>query len=155
VPTKERSSSVVSYPCLKFVEHDQTILLLTAPAKELFRILAINKRDPDKRKGYQRALSQSRIAQIARFIDSGEIMPTALVVSLEHAHLKDRGRTVEIEDRPDAGWVIDGQHRLAGASEAQMSITFPVVAFLGLPLENQIRQFITINKEAKGVPSSL
>jgi DGQHR domain-containing protein len=51
--------------------------------------------------------------------------------------------------------VIDGQHRLAGASEASHDINVVVTAFLDLSTEDQITQFITINREAKRVPTSL
>jgi DGQHR domain-containing protein len=55
----------------------------------------------------------------------------------------------------DAGWVIDGQHRFLGAVHANKDIELPFVAFIGLSIERQIQMFITINQEAKGVPSSL
>jgi hypothetical protein len=47
---------------------------------------------------------------------------------------------------------------LAGAHEAAQSgkdVSIPVVAFVGLSQSEQINQFITINREAKGVPTSL
>ena len=58
----------------------------------------------------------------------------------------------------DVGWVIDGQHRLAGAAVAAREgsdIELPVVAFIGLDENRQIEQFVTINREAKNVPTSL
>jgi DGQHR domain-containing protein len=60
-----------------------------------------------------------------------------------------------IPNRPDSGWVIDGQHRLAGATNSDVDIELAVVAFLDLDLDRQIFQFVTINKTAKGVPTSL
>ncbi len=36
-----------------------------------------------------------------------------------------------------------------------MDVNIPVIAFIGLSVEEQINQFITINREAKGVPTSL
>jgi len=77
-----------------------------------------------------------------------------MVVSFDGAELLSENR-VRIPNRSDAGWVIDGQHRLAGAHRANSSIELPIVAFLNLPLESQIEQFVTINREAKGVPTSL
>ena len=60
-----------------------------------------------------------------------------------------------IPNVPNAGWVIDGQHRLAGAHKANADVTMPVVALLGLDLAEQIEFFVTINREQKGVPTSL
>jgi DGQHR domain-containing protein len=56
------------------------------------------------------------------------------------------------------GWIIDGQHRMAGAAEAAAEghdIELIVAAFVGLDERHQIQQFVTINDEAKGVPKSL
>ena len=58
----------------------------------------------------------------------------------------------------DIAWVIDGQHRLAGAFQAAQSnhnISLLVVAFVGLTEKEQVEQFITINDEARGVPRSI
>jgi DGQHR domain-containing protein len=58
----------------------------------------------------------------------------------------------------DVGWVIDGQHRLAGAemaSRAGFDVEMPAVAFIGLTQDRQIEQFVVINREAKNVPTSL
>jgi DGQHR domain-containing protein len=58
----------------------------------------------------------------------------------------------------DVGWVIDGQHRLAGAEVASRGgtdIELPVIAFIGLSEPRQVEQFVTINREAKNVPTSL
>jgi DGQHR domain-containing protein len=48
--------------------------------------------------------------------------------------------------------------RLAGAAEAAkqgVDVELPVVAFTGLTPKAQIEQFVTINREAKNVPTSL
>jgi DGQHR domain-containing protein len=121
--------------------------------KELWKYVEINQRDSDKDKGYQRVLSPSRVNKIATFIDSGKIIPTSIIISLKEGKLKN-GKLV-FPAKSNAGWVIDGQHRLAGANKAVSEIVFPVVAFVGLTETDQIDQFVTINKEQKGVSSSL
>lgn len=60
-----------------------------------------------------------------------------------------------LPDKKNIGWVIDGQHRLAGAEMAKTDIDIFVLAFLNLELPEQIRQFVVVNREAKGVPTSL
>lgn len=125
------------------------------PAKELFQLVQINQREEDKKSGYQRVLSPGRPFAIAKFVNEGNPLPTNIVIALEANKVKMRGASIAIDDTGNAGWVIDGQHRLAGAFEAGIEIVLPVTIFIGLSLEDQIRQFVTINREARRVPTSL
>ncbi len=129
--------------------------MLSLPAKELYELVKINRREEDKRTGYQRALLPGRTSVIAKFIDDGNPIPTNIVIALDNAKLLPNGKSIDIAEGGDAGWVIDGQHRLAGAFEANQGIDVPVTAFLNLSLEDQVAQFVTINREAKRVPTSL
>jgi DNA sulfur modification protein DndB len=56
---------------------------------------------------------------------------------------------------PKSFLVIDGQHRLFGASESKTDITFPVSIMTGLSLEEEVQYFNDINGEQKGVPRTL
>ncbi|BDE72774.1 DGQHR domain-containing protein [Delftia lacustris] len=146
----------LTIPCIPIKQGGKTLYMFTADAKKLWRILQINQRDSDKDTGYQRVLSPSRLRSITRFISSGNPVPTSILVSLSsETKVSADGRELNIPDVPDAGWVIDGQHRLAGANEANKDIELAVVAFVGLDEDAQIEQFVTINREAKGVPTSL
>ena len=121
----------------------------------VFGCLVINEREPDKDKGYQRVLSKARVRSIGDFVDQGEWIAPAIVVSLDGAVFNPDTSTLGIPAVDNAGWVIDGQHRLAGAAKADHDIELVVVAFLDLDFEKQIYQFVTINRTAKGVPTSL
>lgn len=143
------------YPCISARQGNYDIAVFTIPAKELYALVKINRREEDKRTGYQRALLPNRTNVIARFIDDGNPIPTNIVVAFDKAKLSADQKFIEIKEVEDAGWVIDGQHRLAGASEATQDISVVVTGFLNLSLEDQISQFITINREAKKVPTSL
>ncbi len=143
------------YPCIASKQGKYNIVVFPIPAKELYNLVKINRREEDKRKGYQRALLPNRTNLIAKFIDEGNAIPTNIVVAFDKATLSADGKFIEIEEVEDAGWVIDGQHRLAGASEAKEDITVAVTGFLNLSTQDQINQFITINREAKRVPTSL
>lgn len=145
----------VSFACHEVTQGKHKLYLFGAKASTLWSILEINQRDPDKDEGYQRALSKSRVNSLARFLSRGEAVPTALVVSFDKARYSSDSNTLHIPNRRNAGWVIDGQHRLAAAHEAESDFALPVVAFIELSGQNQIRQFVTINREAKGVPTSL
>ena len=101
-------------------------------------------------------MSSSRVKRIRDFILQGHAIPGAIIISCDRATYKDRALT--ISNKPNAAWIIDGQHRTAGAAEAAKKgtdIYFPVVAFSGLDEQQQADYFVTINREAKGVPSSL
>jgi DGQHR domain-containing protein len=147
----------LSFPALEVRQLDATMYVFKAKASILFNSFSINRRIEDKDEGYQRALSQGRVQAITRYITQRKRpIPGAVIVCLDEATF-DKGE-ITIPAGTDVGWVIDGQHRLAGAEEASRlgtSIELPVVAFLNLSKEKQIEQFITINKEAKSVPTSL
>ena len=142
-------------PVMWLKQGDIELACFVMNAKKLWNIVTINKRDPDKDKGYQRALSSSRISAISRYIDKKNPIPNSVLISLEKAEISKNKRTLIIPNQKDAGWVIDGQHRLAGAHESHHDIEVVVVAFIDLSIEKQIQQFVTINREAKGVPTSL
>jgi DGQHR domain-containing protein len=151
-----RPQATHRFSCLTFKQGTKSLVLFNAPAKTLWSIVQINQRMDDKEEGYQRTLSPARVGRIAQFVDAGNVLPTSLLVSFDQgAKVSDDGRTLTVPKRVDAGWVIDGQHRLAGAHKAERDISVPVVAFLGLSTIEQINCFVTINREQKGVPTSL
>jgi DGQHR domain-containing protein len=80
------------------------------------------------------------------------------LVSIDEGKFDDARSTLRIPRGKDIGWIIDGQHRMAGAAEAAaegLDVDLVVVAFVGLDERHQVQQFVTINDEAKGVPRSL
>ncbi|MBX3317783.1 MAG: DGQHR domain-containing protein [Phycisphaeraceae bacterium] len=145
----------VEFDCLPLVQGEHTLLVFPASAKTLWSLVQINQREEDKEEGYQRTLSPARANKIAKFIEAGNLLPTCILVTFDKAKLANDNRTLIVDNEPDAGWVIDGQHRLEGAHRASTDIMVPVVAFVDLPLEQQVHCFVTINKEQKGVSASL
>jgi DGQHR domain-containing protein len=158
----QKHSGVVKRP-LRFTatEIDQTInrlYLFKANASVLFKALSINRRIQDKDEGYQRALSLSRVQAITRYITQKKPIPGAIIVCFDHATFDKKKGELAVPAGTDIGWVIDGQHRLAGAEMAArggIDVELPVVAFIGLTEIRQVEQFVTINREAKNVPTSL
>lgn len=143
------------YRSVPVQQHGRAFYLFSAPAKVLYGFLEINQRDSDKDEGYQRTLSQARVRAVSSFVDAGNVLAPAIVVALKDAKYDDKTGEMVIPQASDSGWVIDGQHRLVGAREASVDVDLAVVAFLGLDLDRQIFQFVTINQTAKGVPKSL
>lgn len=150
-----KKSKVIEFPCTYFKQGNYEFVFFLGETSKLWDVLSINKRIEDKKEGYQRALSQGRVKKISHYISLGNPIPISILVSLEKAQLSKDKKTISIDHKEGAGWVIDGQHRLTGAFESKIDIVLPVIAFLGLDLGEQIRQFVTINREAKGVPTSL
>jgi len=146
----------MKFKCIKIKQGKREFYSFTCKASVLWGFSEINQRQEDKDEGYQRVLSSSRVNKIKNFIASGNAIPGAIIISLDSGNIE-RNHIV-IDDKPNSAWIIDGQHRCAGAAEAAkagVDIDMPVIAFLGLSVQEQTDFFVTINKEAKGVPSSL
>lgn len=144
-----------SFPCAKLQQGKHSMYLFAVDAKTLWSLVQIDRRQEDKDKGYQRALSESRVNKIAKFLDAGNAIPGAVLISFDKGQASENGSCLTVQNESDAGWVIDGQHRLAGAHKAEVNVEIPVVALVGLNLTEQIDFFVTINREQKGVPASL
>lgn len=145
-------------PAIPVTQTGYTLYVFAAKASVLYGALSINRRVLDKDEGYQRVLSPSRVEALTRYILKKRPIPGALIVSLDKAKFDTKKLQLTIPAGTDVGWVIDGQHRLAGAAMAAREgtdVEFAVIAFLGLEERDQIEQFITINREAKNVPTSL
>lgn len=152
---KTRSKKTLKIPCYVFQQNSTELVFFVEKASVLWEVLQINRREEDKNIGYQRVLSNARVRALSKFIEAGNSLPTSILITLDKSSLSSDKKILEIPRRNDAGWIIDGQHRVAGAHEAKRDIKLPVIAFRGLSVKEQIQQFVTINKEAKGVPTSL
>jgi len=162
IPLTGKKAGALSRPltvgAIKVQQGLHELFLFKAQASVLFSALSINRKIEDKDEGYQRALSSSRVQALKRFIIEKHTGPGAIVVCLENANYSAPRNELTIPAGSDVGWVVDGQHRLAAAALAAREgaeIDLSVVAFVGLSPDRQIEQFITINKEAKSVPTSL
>ncbi|WP_333605764.1 DGQHR domain-containing protein [Novosphingobium sp.] len=144
-------------PALRVVQGDSRFYVFNMKASELWPMVSINRRSETEDRGYQRVLSQARVEAVANHIKSGRPVPNSVLISLDKAEYDEQSGRLTIPKGTDIGWVIDGQHRIAGSHEAsaEVDIELCVFAFEGVDQEFQIEQFITINREAKGVPTSL
>ncbi|MFC1583998.1 DGQHR domain-containing protein [Fibrobacterota bacterium] len=151
----EKTNDTSRYKCIVFNHGKYQLVMFSAPVSDLYNKFAINRKVQDKDKGYQRALSNTRVRAITRYINNNNPIPNSILISLDTNKFKVGRDYIYLNNSKNIGWVIDGQHRLAGAHESDKDIILPVIAFLGLSVVDQINQFVTINKEAKGVPTSL
>jgi DGQHR domain-containing protein len=143
---------------LKVDQAGGSFYLFSLNASDLFKITEINQRVEGREEGYQRVLSPGRVKSVTRYITGGGSIPGSIIVSFDKLTFDAKTGTLTLPNDKEPGWVIDGQHRLAGAYEASKSgtdIQLAVAAFEGTSFEEQIELFITINREAKNVSSSL
>jgi DNA sulfur modification protein DndB len=118
---------------------------------------------------YQRLIKKSRLQKVADFVDDGGYFPNSIVLSIDAGKKAPRfdragksgtGPAMGILHLPQvfrSAYVIDGQHRLygyAGTDKAETEL-IPVVAFVNLPREDQVRLFMEINENQKAVPKNL
>ncbi len=122
---------------------------------------------------YQRLLVPSRLKGIGEFIDKGGYFPNTVIINFDDSNKKNR---VQFEQAAGGGddtktklgyltipnayciaYIIDGQHRVYGyaGSKYKDTNTIPVVAFSGLPSDEQLKIFMDINEHQKAVSPGL
>lgn len=120
---------------------------------------------------YQRLIKKKRLQEVRAFIDNGGYFPNSIIISIDTDGKKlvfqPAGTKIEntiskigilyIPKKYHSAYIIDGQHRLYGYSDSDYasSNTIPVVAFVDLDRNEQIKLFMDINENQKAVPKSL
>lgn len=120
---------------------------------------------------YQRLIKKKRLSDVQKFINNGGYFPNSLIISIdsggkglqfdmsgtkvEGAH--SRLGVLHLPKRYRSAYIIDGQHRLYGYSDSDYATTdsIPVVAFVDLDRQEQIKLFMDINENQKAVPKTL
>lgn len=155
---KPAQQAVKKVQALRIQQKSGHFYLFCLKASELFEITEINQRIEGKEEGYQRVLSPGRVRAVSRYIQAGGLIPGSIIVTFDKLSFNETTNELALPPSTNPGWVVDGQHRLAGAHEAAKAgcdIVLPVAAFEGVSFEDQVELFITINREAKNVSSSL
>lgn len=122
---------------------------------------------------YQRLLVPSRLKGLTSFIDDeGGYFPNSIIlnftktkdgstVTFDPIHKeKDSDAEFGLLNIPNAygfAYIIDGQHRVYGYAKSKYknSHTIPVVAFVNMAAEEQLKIFMDINENQKAVSPSL
>lgn len=120
---------------------------------------------------YQRLIRKSRLKQIETFINNGGFFPNSVIISIDTnkkgltfslSSLQDETSIskiglLKLPQRYKSVYIIDGQHRLYGYANTQYkeTNTIPVVAFLDLAKNDQIKLFMEINENQKSVSKNL
>ena len=150
-----------SWPAIQlFSDGDSEVdhYLTAIPAKKLFPVCFVSRAEEDPKKGFQRTLSEKRATAIAAYLDDGNIIPGAIILSAKDAAdlvYDARTRTISFNETPKAFFVIDGQHRLFGSERATSKVTLAVSILTALDETEEARYFNDINGEQRGVPATL
>ncbi len=121
---------------------------------------------------YQRLLVPSRLKGITKFIDGGGYFPNSIIINFSESNDNLKVKFTPIKAEKDSqsefgflripnaygiAYIIDGQHRVYGYSQSQHKedSTIPVVAFVGMESEEQLKIFMEINENQKAVSPSL
>ncbi|EOV0354073.1 DGQHR domain-containing protein [Vibrio fluvialis] len=127
-------------------------------AKDIFEISEVSRVDTDPKEGYQRYLNSKRADDIAEYLNGGNIIPGSIILSAQDGciiNYDEDLQEIDIDTQNGKLFVIDGQHRLYGASRAEKPILLPVCIFKGLNLKQEVQYFLDINSNQKGVPKTL
>lgn len=118
---------------------------------------------------YQRIVKRSRLKKVKEFVEKGGFFPNSIVVNINTSKVQfDLVKAKHDSDVCNLGvltlphlyrslYIIDGQHRLYGYSDSNYSKknTIPVVAFVNLSKEEQVKLFMEINENQKSVSKNL
>lgn len=134
-------------------------------------ILHRNKANKKLMPTYQRLIKRARLKAVQEFVEDGGFFPNSIVIDIDTNNKKlqfdpaspqldkviSRIGILHLPKHYRSAFIIDGQHRLYGYanSEYQSKNTIPVVAFVNLQRQDQVRLFMQINENQKAVPKNL
>jgi DGQHR domain-containing protein len=148
-----------SYPALLLSQNRRRFYFSTIPVDDLFNNCFVARREEDPKEGFQRALSESRADDIAKYLAGGKgSIPSNVVLSAQpEAHLdyNARSKTISFQRVERAFLVLDGQHRLWGYEKCPVRHRVPVAIYEGLTRAEEAKLFIDINTNQRGVPVAL
>jgi DNA sulfur modification protein DndB len=137
---------------------DTKCFVTVLKAKQLFKISSVSRANEDPESGYQRLLNIKRAKDIAGYLNDGNIIPGSIILSAQNGcaiKYNDKSHELEIDVTKGNLFVIDGQHRLYGASLAEQDVSLPVCIFTELDLQQEVQYFLDVNSNQKGVPKTL
>jgi len=167
----------VTLPAIRARMGGLTYYCMGMTPEHLLKVAYVHQRSPtssfiDISNTYQRLLDPSRIQSIKRYLEGGGFFPNSIIINLtrplkaiqtlgtaKHKITTGTSEPVVVTFPPYYGsaWIIDGQHRLYGYADSPFKATetLPVVALVGLDVEDQARVFLDINQNQKTIASDL
>jgi DGQHR domain-containing protein len=148
----------IQIPAFQIIQNKIPMLVFITNAKMIYERFDVSRRIDDKKLGYQRSFSKTRITEIKNYINKEQgIIPNSILVNIDEGkfNYQENDNLLILDDTDSLGLIIDGQHRVKGCYDANPEFALMVIATLGLSVKDQARLFVTINKTQKGVPASL
>lgn len=122
----------------------------------------------DAMPNYQRLIKKSRLKNIRQFVEDGGYFPNSLIVNItQKVSFSPLGKglpesaskigVLKLPQKYKSIFIIDGQHRLysySDSSKAKTS-TVPVVAFVEMDGDEQLKMFMEINQNQKAISANL
>jgi DGQHR domain-containing protein len=147
-----------SYSAVEVHQSNFTYYVAVVSGKSLLQNSFVSWRhDGVDEAGFNRALSEPRARDIARYLDAEkQSISTNIVLSAQAAAtLTFDAGNLSWANNPGAFLVLDGQHRLFSMRYSHADYDFPVAIYNGLTRQAEVRLFIDINTKQKGVPPAL
>lgn len=148
-----------------------TFLIEPERLLKLAYVLHRNKANHNMMPTYQRLIKKERLKSIRKYVDEGGYFPNSIIVSIDTNGKGIKFEQVSIGTNNNQSkigelylpktyqslYIIDGQHRLYGYSDSKYaeSNCIPVVAFIDMKKNDQVKMFMDINENQKSVPKSL
>lgn len=148
-------SKVIKLMALDISYGDKKCYITKLKGKELKNLARVSRADSTD-KGYQRHLDEKRSKAIAAYIDDGCLIPGSIILSYKDTpQFNETNNELTLSVNNQNFLVLDGQHRLYGASFAKNDIDLPICILCNLTSREEIQYFLDINSNQKGVSKTL
>ncbi len=149
--------------CIRVKQNDLILYVFPLTSEEIHNNFVVSRRFTDKKEGYQRILKESKVKNIANYLEDKDgdnypsILPNSILIALDKLNYDEKTQLLTISDNDEGykGLIIDGQHRSEGAYRYNSSFPLVVIGIEGLEPKHQARLFITINDTQSALPKSL
>ena len=141
---------------IKITQNDINLYIFVLKAKDIYDKFDVSRRIEDKEKWYQRSFSKIKINDVKKYISQENwLIPNSILVSLDDWKFKYENNSITFNEENSLWLIIDWQHRVKGAYEANENFPLFIVWVEWLDVRNQAKLFIKVNKTQKWVPVSL
>ncbi|MFM8005457.1 MAG: DGQHR domain-containing protein, partial [Dolichospermum sp.] len=110
----------IKIPAFKIIQNEIPMLVFITNAKTIYERFDVSRRIDDKKLGYQRSFSKTRIKEIKNYINGKGIIPNSILVNIDQGKFdyQENDNLLTLEDTNSLGLIIDGQHRVNGCYDA-------------------------------------
>ena len=149
--------------CMQIKQNDLNLYVFKLTSEEIHNNFVVSRRYKNREDGYQRILKDSKVKNIARYLDGTNsenypsVLPNSILIALDKIEYDEEKSILKIYDNDEdyKGLIIDGQHRSEGAYKYNSSFPLIIIGVEGLEPKYQARLFITINDTQTSLPKSL